>query len=226
MKDKSYYSEKLSAGKLRKCYQIAPPRIKKYLNAEIKHVLNKIKSSDMILELGCGYGRVLKEICKKAKKVIGVDISWPSIELAKRLLKRNLNCQLLQMDAINLEFPNYYFDTVICIQNGISAFKVNKKELIKEAVRVTRRGGLVLFSSYSEKIWEERLKWFLLQSRAGLIGEIDINATGNGIIVTKDGFRATTISPVEFSSLTSELNLDINIEGVDNSSIFYEILVS
>jgi len=226
MKNKSYYSEKLSAGKLKKCYQIAPLGIKKYLDAEIKHVLNKIKYSDTVLELGCGYGRVLQKTCEKAKEVIGIDISRPSIELAKKLLKKNLNCQLFQMNAINLKFPNYYFDMVICVQNGISAFKVNKKELIKEAVRVTRRGGLVLFSSYSEKIWEERLKWFLLQSRAGLIGEIDINATGNGIIITKDGFRATTIGPVEFSSLTSELNLDINIEEVDNSSIFYEIIVS
>ena len=226
MNNQSYYSEKLSAEKLKKCYQIAPPGIKKYLNEEIKHVLGKIKSSDRVLELGCGYGRVLQKICRKAKIAIGIDISKPSLELAKKLLKRNLNCQLFQMNAIHLEFPNYYFDRVICIQNGISAFKENKKELIKEAVRVTRKGGLLLFSSYSKKIWKNRLKWFLLQSRAGLIGEIDINATGNGIIITKDGFRATTISPVEFSSLTSELNLDINIEEVDNSSIFYEILVS
>jgi len=226
MKNKSYYSDKLSAEQLRQCYQIAPLRVKQYLNAEIQYVLNKIKPSDIVLELGCGYGRVLQKLCKKARKVIGIDISKPSLELAKKLLKGNLNYQLFQMDVINLEFPNNFFDIVICIQNGISAFNVDKEDLIKEAVRVTKKKGLVLFSSYSDKFWEERLNWFILQSKAGLIGEIDLNATRNGIIVTKDEFKATTIRLTDFTSLTSKLNIDLKVEEIDNSSIFYEILVT
>jgi len=226
MKNKSYYSDKLSAEQLRQCYQIAPLRVKQYLNAEIQYVLDKIKSSDIVLELGCGYGRVLQKLCKKAKKVIGIDISKPSLELAKKLLKGNLNCQLFQMNAINLKFPNHFFDVVVCIQNGISAFNVDKKGLIREAIRVTKKRGLVLFSTYSDKFWEERLKWFILQSKAGLIGEIDLTATRNGIIVTKDGFKATTIRPIEFTSLTSEFPINLKIEEIDESSIFYEILVT
>jgi len=226
MKSKSYYSDKLSAVQLRKCYQIAPLRVKQYLNAEIQYVLDKIKPSDIVLELGCGYGRVLKRLCKKAKEAIGIDISKSSLKLAKNLLKKNLNCQLFQMNAINLEFPNNFFDIVICIQNGISAFNVDKKDLIREAIRVTKKGGLILFSTYSDKFWEERLKWFILQSNAGLIGEIDLTTTRNGIIVTKDGFKATTIRPIEFLSLTSELDINLKIEEIDNSSIFYKILVS
>jgi len=185
MKNKSYYSDKLSAEQLRQCYQIAPLRVKQYLNAEIQYVLDKIKPSDIVLELGCGYGRVLQKLCKNAKKVIGIDISKSSLELAEKLLKRNLNYQLFQMNATNLEFQNNFFDVVICIQNGISAFNVDKKGLIREAIRVTKKGGLILFSTYSGKFWEERLKWFILQSEAGLIGEIDLSATHSGIIVTK-----------------------------------------
>jgi len=188
--------------------------------------LDKIKSSDIVLELGCGYGRVLQKLCKKTKKVIGIDISKSSLELAKKLLKGNLNCQLFQMNAVNLEFPNNFFDVVICIQNGISAFNVDKKDLIREAIRVTKKGGLVLFSTYSDKFWEDRLNWFILQSKAGLIGEIDLTETHNGIIVTKDGFKATTTRPIEFTSLTSELPINLKIEEIDNSSIFYEILVA
>jgi len=226
MNDNNYYSDKLSAIQLRKCYQIAPPRVRQYLNAEIQYVLDKIKPSDTVLELGCGYGRVLESLCKKAKEVVGIDISKSSLELAKDLLKKHANCQLFQMDAINLEFPDHFFDVVVCIQNGISAFHVDKKVLIREAVRVTKKGGLVLFSTYSDKFWEERLNWFLLQSYAGLIGEIDLNATWNGIIVTKDGFEATTIRPPEFLCLTSELDIHFNIEEIDDSSIFYKISVT
>lgn len=225
MKNNSYYSDKLSAFRLRKVYQIAPPRVRQYLNAEIQYVLSKVESSHIVLELGCGYGRVLQKLCKKAKKVIGIDISKSSLELAKNLLRNHLNYQLFLMNAVQLQFPNHFFDRVICIQNGISAINEDKKGLIKEAIRVTKKGGLVLFSSYSDQFWEERLNWFILQSQAGLIGEIDFNATGQGIIVTKDGFKATTIRPAEFLSFTSDSAVHVKIEEIDRSSIFYEITV-
>ncbi|MEW5925824.1 MAG: class I SAM-dependent methyltransferase, partial [Candidatus Zixiibacteriota bacterium] len=57
-----YYSEKLSASRLKQCYEIASPRVKQYLKAEICHVLERVRSSDTILETGCGYGRVIKYI--------------------------------------------------------------------------------------------------------------------------------------------------------------------
>jgi 2-polyprenyl-6-hydroxyphenyl methylase/3-demethylubiquinone-9 3-methyltransferase len=129
------------------------------------------------------------------------------------------------MDAVNLEFGDDYFDAVLCIQNGISAFHVNQTDLIKESIRVAKHGGLILFSSYSSKFWEHRLEWFQLQSEAGLLGEIDYEKTKNGVIVCKDGFTATTVSPEQFESLTSGLkDIHVNITEVDESSIFCEII--
>lgn len=58
----SYYAEKLSAERLRACYDLAPPRTKAYLQAEIEFVLQKMSSSMAVLELGCGYGRVLLQL--------------------------------------------------------------------------------------------------------------------------------------------------------------------
>lgn len=127
------------------------------------------------------------------------------------------------MDAINLAFRGYMFDLVICIQNGISAFQVDKLKLLSESIRVTKEDGYVIFSSYSEKFWDDRLKWFQLQSKYGLIGEIDYNRTYNGTIICKDGFTATTITQEEFLPLTSNFHIDTTIVEIDNSSIFYEI---
>lgn len=221
---KGYYSNKLSAEQLRRCYEVAPPRVRQYLAAEIQHVVNKIRPSDIVLELGCGYGRVLEKICAKAKTVVGIDTSGASLEHAKRLLAGFSNCHLFQMNAIALGFKDRYFDVVVCIQNGISAFNVDKRDLIKESIRVTRAGGITLFSSYSDRFWKDRLEWFKLQSSEGLIGEIDHDATGDGVIVCKDGFRATTVSPAEFVSLISEFNITAKINEVDDSSVFCEIL--
>jgi 2-polyprenyl-6-hydroxyphenyl methylase/3-demethylubiquinone-9 3-methyltransferase len=129
------------------------------------------------------------------------------------------------MNAMALGFLAQSFDVVICIQNGISALKVNPKNLIRETVRVAHAGGRVFFSSYSEKFWKDRLEWFQLQAHAGLIGEIDWSATQEGVIVCKDGFRATTCGRAEFLSFISELPVELKIEEVDHSSLFFEMRV-
>lgn len=220
-----YYSQKLSAEKLRLCYEIAPRRVKQYLEAEIAFVLEKTRPSDRVLELGCGYGRVLQNLISKAETVFGIDISLASLFLAQKTLDKKPICYLLAMDAVELGLSDKKFDAVVCIQNGISAFNVNRRKMIEEAMRVTRSGGIVLFSSYSEHFWEDRLEWFRLQSRYGLIGEIDDDATGNGVIVCKDGFRADTVSADDFIKLTSDLKADTNLTEVDKSSIFCEIRI-
>ena len=220
-----YYSQKLAAERLKLCYEIAPPRVKQYLEAEIEFILEKIKPSDMVLELGCGYGRVLKKLITKAKTVVGIDTSPESLLLAQEILDGAPDCHLLAMDAVKLGFGDKLFDKVICIQNGISAFGVDQRNLIEEAMRITRSDGSVFFSSYSENFWMDRLAWFRIQAEHGLIGEIDEEATGQGIIVCKDGFRTTTVGHNDFASLTSHLDIKPIITEVNGSSIFYEIQV-
>ncbi len=218
-----YYNDKLSAEKLRRCYEIAPPRVCQYLEAEENHVLERIRPGDVVLELGCGYGRILPGLARKAGWVAGIDTSLASLLLAREMIDSISNCHLLCMDAIQLAFRDRVFDCVICIQNGISAFRVNQQKLIKESLRVIKPGGVALFSSYSDRFWEDRLHWFQLQSEAGLLGEIDYEETGDGVIVCKDGFIATTVRPHQFRSLTAGTNVSTKIVEVDESSLFCEI---
>jgi len=218
-----YYRDTLSANNLQRCYELAPPRIQRYLDAEISYVLKRIHPCDCILELGCGYGRVLYALVQKVDRIIGIDTSLDSLRLTKELIGSNQKCNLLQMDAVHLAFSDQMFNVVICIQNGISAFHVNQRELLQESIRVTKPKGIVLFSSYSEKIWNDRLHWFQLQSDAGLIGELDYEKTKNGTIVCKDGFTATTFSRAQFLSLTARFHVKTRIVEVDESSLFCEI---
>ena len=83
----------------------------------------------------------------------------------------------------------------------------------------------MLFSSYADEFWKDRLEWFRIQASHGLVGEIDEAATGNGTIACKDGFRATTVRPDEFHQLSQGLGADISIEVVADSSVFCEISV-
>lgn len=220
-----YYQDKLSSNKLKKCYDIAPQRVRQYLEAEVEHLKDNILPGDRALELGCGYGRILPQIAAKAGFVVGIDNSPFSIALGRDLLRRISNCRLVLMNAAQLAFREGGFDVTACIQNGISAFKVDPRRLISEAVRVTRPGGKALFSSYSDRFWEQRLKWFELQSAAGLLGEIDYDKTGCGVIECKDGFKATAVNPEQFLALAEPLNLRCEITEVDESSVFCEIFV-
>lgn len=199
--------------------------MRQYLRAEIEHVCGKINQGDLILDLGCGYGRVLPAFASRAGMVVGIDSSISSLVSAVDTVRNLRACYVVCMDAVNLAIPDKTFDKVICIQNGISAFNIDQRDLIRESIRVTRPGGIALFSSYSDKFWGQRLEWFRLQAAAGLLGEIDMSRTGDGVIICKDGFKATTVSPKHFEELTAEFNVSSKIFEVDESSVFCEINV-
>lgn len=218
---RGYYSERLAAERLQKVYEIASPRVRQYLDAEIDFIIARIEPGEKVLELGCGYGRVLVRLSAATDRVFGIDTSLASLQLADRIGARNF--QLAVMNAVQTSFKPNSFDVTVCIQNGISAFKVDRRSLLLEAVRITRPGGKVLFSSYAADFWPHRLDWFRAQAACGLVGEIDEASTGNGVIVCKDGFKATTIGPADFRSLAFDAGLAPAVTIVDDSSVFCEI---
>lgn len=219
-----YYKEKLSALRLKQVYDIASPRVRQYLDAEVNQVVEKIKPGDLVLELGCGYGRIFPSLSKKAGWIIGIDHSFSSLQMGRELSGNITNCSFMLMDAVRPAFLKDVFDVVVCIQNGISAFHVDQRDLIRESMRIAKPGGTILFSSYSHKFWKDRLEWFYRQADAGLLGEIDEKKTGNGIIVCKDGFTATTVDSETFQKLTAGFGVETRIVEVDESSLFCTIM--
>lgn len=221
----SYYAQKLAATRLQQVYDIAPDPVRRYLSAEIAYVQERMPPGCRVLELGCGYGRILKELAPRAGVLAGIDTSLASLRMAKDYLAACADVMLVQMDAIDLAFPPETFDLVCCVQNGISAFHVDQRQLMAAAVSVARPGGRVLFSSYAEAFWEDRLDWFRLQAQHGLLGAIDEAATGRGVIVCKDGFKATTVTPDQFRTLSQGLGDVVTVDTVAASSVFCDIRV-
>jgi len=223
MTSDDYYVETLAAEKLQKCYELATPRVRQYLDAETQHVVERIEPGDVVLDLGCGYGRTLTAFAAKAGFAVGIDSSIASLRAGAEALEETDKVAVAAMDAANTAFADAVFDVTICIQNGISAFHVDRLTLLRECARVTKPGGLMLFSSYSPHFWNHRLEWFELQAAHGLLGEIDHEQTGDGVIVCKDGFRAETVGPGEFRTLCADLGIQPTIEEVDGSSLFCDV---
>jgi 2-polyprenyl-6-hydroxyphenyl methylase/3-demethylubiquinone-9 3-methyltransferase len=216
----AYYREKLSADRLANCYELAGDRIRQYLMAESNAVASLVADGQRVLELGCGYGRLFPHFDNKRIELWGIDYAIENLLYARRFLKNFDRVRFACMDAIKLGFTDETFDLVYCIQNGICAFNVDEKQLLKESKRVTARGGKVIFSTYSDKIWEARVEWFEQQAGAGLLGEIDYEQTTNGRIVCKDGFSSGRLTRDDFSQLTFGIDGSVTITEVDNSSLF------
>lgn len=223
MSERDYYVEGLAAERLRLVYDLATPAVRRYMEGEIAHVAERLRPGDRVLELGCGYGRIMKELTPVTAFVYGVDNSAASLHHGADFLADVENVALSCADAAAPGVAPGAFDVVCCLQNGISAFKVEPLRLFRAALAAARPGGLVLFASYAAEFWEERLAWFRIQAAHGLVGEIDEDATGAGRIVCKDGFRASTFGADDFRELAARCGYKATIETVAASSIFCEI---
>jgi len=220
-----YYATTLSGARLRQCYELAPPRVQQYLFAEIEFVAHHVQPYQRVLELGCGYGRVLHRLADRAHYALGIDTSSDSLQLARQAMAHSPNCGLCRTNAGNLAIRDAQFDVVVCIQNGVAVFGISPHQIAREAARVTRPGGRVFLSSYAAGFWEHRLEWFSIQAKHGLVGEIDHAGTGNGVIACRDGFRASALTPTDFQALAAVCQLECRITEVDGSSLMCEMVV-
>src|SRR5512143_2589129 len=124
-----YYARSLSGERLRRCYELVSPEVRAYLDGEAARLVACRGASGRVLELGCGYGRVLTLLSGTARFLVGIDTALGSLALARRS-----GCRVAQMNAACLGFAAKSFDLVACIQNGISVFGVDPERLVSEAV--------------------------------------------------------------------------------------------
>ncbi len=109
----------------------------------VNWVVNKYKIKSL-LELGCGPGRISKEI-KNVKLAYGVDTSEAMLKIARKV--SNPNWKFKKMDAFNLSFKRNTFDLVVTFR-FLRHFK--KKERIKlyNGIRkVLKKNGLLIFDA-------------------------------------------------------------------------------
>lgn len=112
-----------------------------------------------ILDVGCGNGRHLLELAKRASIAVGMDLSKSLIKVAKaRLSKLGLadKAMLIVADALFMPFRRASFDDIICIAviHHIPTKKLRRK-VIAEMAEVLKGNGLVVVSAWYR--WQKRL---------------------------------------------------------------------
>jgi len=223
--EKNYYAKSLNSQRLYEAYQTKYPRVKEYHLEEINFAKDTLCGTEHVLELGAGYGRIMKELAPSCKSIVGIDISKDNVAFGKEYLQYVSNAELFVMDANEIEPAafEFAFDVVLCMQNGLSAMKVEPFSYVEKIMNLISTGGRALISTYSAKFWPHRLDWFMEQAEKGLLGEIDLEQTKDGVIVCKDGFRALTHSTEQLEEIGKHSGYPYEIHEVNESSVFLVI---
>lgn len=96
-----------------------------------------------ILDVACGKGASTRHLLKyyPPAAVSGINVSEKQLETCRRLAP---GCRFMLMDAVALDFPDNFFDNIICVE---AAFHFNTREqFLREAHRVLKPGGRLVLS--------------------------------------------------------------------------------
>jgi len=97
-----------------------------------------------ILDYGCGNGVHSVFLAKLGKKVIGIDLSKPSLHIAKERLKKTglaYKAEFLFMDCENMNFPDNSFDVIF---DGGTFSSLDVKKAFPELARILKPEGMLV----------------------------------------------------------------------------------
>jgi len=106
--------------------------------------LNKrlhLKGTETLVDIGCGNGALLKELCPLIKNGFGVDVSAGILEKAKAFNRNNKNIEFRQLTSPELPFEDHSVDVVTSL---LSFRYLDWDPLMNEIRRILKPGGKVL----------------------------------------------------------------------------------
>lgn len=122
----------------------------------------QITPSDTVLEIGCGVGRIGRELAPACGEWHGADISGNMIAHAAERTAGLPNVYLHELPGNSLDiFPDNCFD---CVYSSIVFMHIDKIDMfvyISEALRVLKPGGRAYFDTYNllaPEAWDEFMK--------------------------------------------------------------------
>lgn len=113
-----------------------------------KIIFNKyLKKENMILDIGCGAGRVAISLYNEGyKNIIGIDIEKEFIDYAKKIVKEiSFYCE----DITKTSFNDNEFDSAIFSFNGLMTMdKQDQEKALKEISRIVKPQGYFIFTTF------------------------------------------------------------------------------
>lgn len=100
------------------------------------------KNFARILDAGYGGGIFLPELSRRCSQLYGIDIHSNHKRVQEMLKKEGITADLKQNDLTKIEFPDDYFDAVVCV--SVLEFVSDLKKAFSEIKRITRKEGTAI----------------------------------------------------------------------------------
>lgn len=155
-----------------------------------------LKSTDVVLDAGCGYSSFKLAVAKRVKRVVGIDIILESLKKARAMCdKMNLhNVQLMKCDISQFESECQY-NKIFCLSVlEHEPSDENRMKCIDNMIKLLKPGGMLLLS-YD----------ILLPGGKGV--DIFIDQEKSNIILKKLGQNTVNIDDIKFHARMGELKL-------------------
>jgi SAM-dependent methyltransferase len=109
-----------------------------------------LQRTDRVLELGCGVGRIGREIAPHVAHWEGTDISSNMIEVARERLKDHTNAGFTELQRSSLQpLADASFDKAYCVAVFIHMDKEDFYLYLEDLARVLKPGGLLYFDVWN-----------------------------------------------------------------------------
>ncbi len=109
------------------------------------------RPDDVVLEVGCGRGYTCLGLAGSIKQIVGTDVSDPSLQEARALLRRNKvsNARILKAgaDALTEHFEPESFDKVISIDVYEHLHPDDALKHLREVYKLLKRGGAYIIKT-------------------------------------------------------------------------------
>ena len=128
-------------------------------------------SCQAILDIGCGTGEFSRHLSQRADKVIAIDLSPKSIEVAKQCSRQYTNINFQVADVSQWEFPQEEFDAIVSIATVHHLLIVDLLPKLKAALKP---GGILaildllqqeFFQDIFSDIVAVPLNWWFLKTK-------------------------------------------------------------
>ena len=131
--------------------------------------------NDVVLEIGCGIGRVGKQLAPLCKEWIGCDISGNMLKYTKFRLSNLKNIKLVELPKSNLSpIPDGSIDVIYSTVVFMHLEEWDRYKYVSEAYRVLKKGGRAYFDNFSlntKEGWEIFMAHYNLNDRPSHISK-------------------------------------------------------
>lgn len=186
--------------------------------AEYDFLLTQISKKSVVLDVGCGAGRPSKDLAPFCQKIVCLDNDKEMLSYAMQRSVGVSNISFEFGEAAAMDFPNESFDFTFATYNLIGSVSfVERAKIVSEMLRVTKKGGKVLFVTWKDDVSTTEF----LKKYYPSIGINVISISSSRTETTKGTFDRLSLNDLKKYAEDAGLK---NIREVELGPVWYGVL--